>query len=107
MVVEQQAIRKQKGGFKKIEPRWKPGQSGNPAGRPVNSVTALLKNQDPLTNKSICDKLIELAQAGDLPAIKEYLDRTDGKVTDKVAVLQDTTIRFIIGKGYDDATEQS
>ncbi|KKM85518.1 hypothetical protein LCGC14_1288250 [marine sediment metagenome] len=60
---------------------WQPGQSGNPNGRPKNSVTTLLKNQDAKTTQEICDKLIELAKEGDLPAIKEYLDRTDGKVT--------------------------
>ena len=63
--------------------KFLPGESGNPAGRPKNSVTTLLKNTDELTNKAICDKLIELAKGGDLPAIKEYIDRADGKVTEK------------------------
>ena len=63
-----------------LSTRYKPGQSGNPAGRPKNSVTTLLKNVDEITNQKICDKLIELALKGDLPAIREYLDRTDGKV---------------------------
>ncbi len=62
---------------------WQPGESGNPAGRPKNSVTTLLKNQDELTTKAICDKLVTLAENGDLSAIKEFIDRTDGKVVDK------------------------
>lgn len=61
-----------------------PGQSGNPAGRPKNSVTTLLKNTDELTNEQIAKKLIELALAGDLPALIHYIDRTDGKVADKL-----------------------
>ena len=65
---------------------WVPGQSGNPAGRPKHSVTTLLKNTDELTTKQICAKLIDLAKGGDLPAIREYLDRTDGKVTEKIEV---------------------
>ncbi|KKM94095.1 hypothetical protein LCGC14_1201710 [marine sediment metagenome] len=77
--------------------KFRPGVSGNPAGRPKNSVTALLKNQDSLTTQAICDKLVELAKNGDLPAIREYLDRTDGKVTDTHAILGDITIRVVYG----------
>ncbi len=66
-----------------LKPQWEPGQSGNPAGRPKNSVTTLLKNTDELTTKQIADKIIELAKAGEISVIKEYLDRTDGKVADK------------------------
>lgn len=61
-----------------------PGQSGNPAGRPPNSVTTILKKTDELTNEQIAKKLIELALAGDLPALIHYIDRTDGKVADKL-----------------------
>lgn len=56
---------------------WKPGQSGNPAGRPPSSVTTLLKEKD---RQGVADKLYAMALAGDLGAIREYLDRTEGKV---------------------------
>ena len=57
---------------------WKPGQSGNPSGRPVGArhkttlaVEALLDGEaDTLTRKAI-----ELAQAGDLTALRLCLDR--------------------------------
>ena len=64
--------------------QWQPGESGNPAGRPKNSVTTILKNADEKTNEQIAQKLIELAIAGDLPALIHYIDRTDGKVADKL-----------------------
>ncbi len=63
---------------------WQPGQSGNPHGRPPSSVTTILKRTDELTNEQIAKKLIELALAGDLPALIHYIDRTDGKVADKL-----------------------
>ena len=62
---------------------FQPGQSGNLAGRPRNSVTTILKETDEHTNEQIAKKIIELALRGDLPAIREYLDRTDGKVAEK------------------------
>lgn len=63
--------------------RWKENQSGNAAGRPPNSVTTLLKNRNPEDNLAVADKLYALAIAGDMSAIREYIDRTDGKVIDK------------------------
>jgi len=59
---------------------WKPGQSGNPAGRPPNSVTTLLKNTNALTNEQIAQVIIQKVLSGDFQFVKEYLDRTDGKV---------------------------
>lgn len=72
--------------------RWgfKPGESGNPKGRPRGSKsgTAALRRiarqfLDPKTGLSaeelIASKLIAKAIDGDLQAIKEYYDRTEGK----------------------------
>ena len=61
---------------------WKPGESGNPNGRPKNSVTMLLKNKTNEDNQAVADKLYQLALNGDMSAIREYIDRTDGKVAD-------------------------
>lgn len=65
------------------EKRFQPGVSGNPNGRPKSSVTTLLKNKTGEDNQVIADKLYSLAISGDMRAIQEYIDRTDGKVVDK------------------------
>ncbi len=73
---------------------WQKGQSGNPRGRPLkpllftNIILKKLKklnkfdppDQQRRNKEAIADKLIELALDGDLPAIKEVLDRIQGKV---------------------------
>ncbi|KKN72916.1 hypothetical protein LCGC14_0406200 [marine sediment metagenome] len=71
-------------GYKNPDPAkgWQPGQSGNPNGRPKSSVTTLLKNRNPEDNKKVADTLYALAIRGDMSAIREYIDRTDGKVTE-------------------------
>jgi hypothetical protein len=73
--------------------RWKPGQSGNPKGRPPKllSITNLIKERlekiDEKTGKTyaqlIAEKLVELALDGDHEAHKEILNRIDGKVVEK------------------------
>lgn len=63
-----------------LRPRWLPGQSGNPKGRTPDSVTTLLKEKD---KQAVADKLYQLALDGDMKAIDVFLDRTEGKVTDK------------------------
>ena len=63
-----------------LVPHFKPGQSGNPKGRPKNSVTALLKAKPDADKVAIATKLTNLAKEGDLKAIDMFIDRTDGKV---------------------------
>ncbi|KKL66194.1 hypothetical protein LCGC14_2147410 [marine sediment metagenome] len=100
------------------EKRWQPGMSGNPAGRPKDSLTSLLReyleSADTPDGKTRKQELIEtlVSQAktpgvkGQISALLEILNRIDGKVTDTHAIIQDVNIRFTIGKGYEkDATE--
>ena len=82
-----------------IEHRFKPGQSGNPAGRAKGSVsiTARIKKllemeldvKDPVTTKP-CKKtvseiiglrLAKEAMGGNIKAVKIILDRTEGKIS--------------------------
>ncbi len=67
---------------------WKPGESGNPNGRPPNenSITFWLKKllNDPngggKTNaETIAKKAIAKAKAGELPAMEFVANRTEGK----------------------------
>ena len=91
---QQQIINKQRGGYKKIEPRWKPGQSGNLSGRPKSSITSILREkleqigEDGRSKAEIvADILYEMATSkgarGQVPALIELLDRIEGKVADK------------------------
>ncbi len=54
------------------------GQSGNPSGRPrgaLNRATVLAQELLAARVESIAAKLIELAEAGDMRAIRVYMDR--------------------------------
>jgi hypothetical protein len=68
-----------------IGPRWQPGQSGNPLGR-QRSVTDALRRQaaevadDGRTRAEIlATQLWDMALAGNLQAIRELLDRCEGR----------------------------
>lgn len=72
--------------------QWKPGQSGNPAGRPVGarSRTTLVRellearldaNHD--YAQAMTKAVMEKAMTGDVPAYKELMDSAYGKIADK------------------------
>lgn len=65
---------------------WKPGQSGNPAGRPKDEdrlVSLVLKRHPGLPSKA-ADELARILGDGDhrhwMAALREWLDRTEGTV---------------------------
>ncbi len=61
---------------------WKPGQSGNPAGRPKSKPfkDALLKAIQELGLEGAAKALVAKANEGDVGALRELADRLDGKV---------------------------
>ena len=66
--------------------KWKPGQSGNPAGRPKSrpfndALRAEIKaaENDPEILRSVAKALLEKALSGDVAAINALGDRLDGK----------------------------
>lgn len=76
---------------------WKKGESGNPAGRTkdkpfAEALRIALAEDDDVKKKRklrvIADKLVDAAIAGEPWAIKEVIDRVDGKPAQSI----DTTI---------------
>ena len=74
---------------------FKPGQSGNPKGRPpkplalTTAIRQCLRKKGPdgiVYRRRIAQKLVELADAGNVEAIRILLDRIDGKVPDALDV---------------------
>lgn len=108
-------------GYKGIEPRWQPGESGNPNGRPkgARSLSTILKemleeeievNIDGVKSKKqfqevIIRKLIKKANDGDIKAIQEIFDRVEGKskqVVDMNFDMQKETVRQLFAPLEDD-----
>jgi hypothetical protein len=80
---------------------WKAGQSGNPAGRPPKgfAITDVLRDmmtEKPEIKKALMAKLIEMALAGDLLAIREILDRIEGKSVQKMGVEEGTDLASLV-----------
>lgn len=61
-----------------LRPAWKPGQSGNPAGRPKGARNATTLVVEALFNgeaEELARKAIEMAKNGDGPVLRAVLDR--------------------------------
>lgn len=81
--------------------QWKPGQSGNPNGRPKKKPfkDALLKLIAEQGLDMAANALLQKALEGDVPALKELADRIDGKVTQTIGGDDDEdaiTVRTIV-----------
>jgi hypothetical protein len=85
---------------------FKPGQSGNPAGRPPKdlSITSVIKKKlsEPGKLDAIADKIIDeltkkIKREYPTGLLKEVLDRTEGKVIPDVsASIDNRTINIIV-----------
>jgi hypothetical protein len=68
---------------------WKPGQSGNPGGRPKKRIldehlSEMLEANDGEDAKAIARVLIEKAKDGELRAVQLIAERTQGRPTQAV-----------------------
>lgn len=93
---------------------WQPGQSGNPHGSiPIKLMrdTLMLVLNEESTHKKykglkrlrrVADTLVAEAESGNVIAIKEILDRVDGKVPSDVKI---TSNRQLAGQSYDELAQ--
>lgn len=118
----------------RVETQWKPGQSGNPAGRPKNelSITNLMRLKlddvpteimgQPYTGEKMWRELIAEAALGGAALgqsayTKEILDRLEGRVTDKldatlkvqspIYLIEDYEATLCLNRGYSEDEESN
>lgn len=93
-MAKQAVNRRQDGTFgrgNRIGPRFRPGQSGNPKGRPPERpLTASLREALDANDGELIETLarvaVDKAEGGDFRYFKEIMDRVDGKVTNRLDV---------------------
>ncbi len=83
-----------------VATQWKPGQSGNPAGRPKSLTLseayrrelAKIDDTDPQKRtpaEVLAETMIKRAKTGDVPALKEIADRVEGKAKQTITLSTD------------------
>jgi len=82
--------------------QWKPGESGNPGGKPKGkSITAELRKllDKGTTSEELAQILLDMAKTktgrNQLDALKEVLNRSDGKVPDTHKIESDVPISIV------------
>ncbi len=73
------------------EHRWKPGQSGNPKGRPASCIITkglveAIEKDDGKVAKQLRKVIIDKAKAGNKDFMNILLDRTEGKVKERIDI---------------------
>ena len=78
---------KKRRGNPKLKPRWKKGESGNPAGYShKRRITDALFRKGCMSHAEVAQAWAEQIRAGNIVAIREAIDREEGKVPDKIDV---------------------
>lgn len=74
---------------------WKPGASGNPSGKSKMKLLSddlrRLLTQNPARIRRVTEKLVEMAEEGDLTAIQMVFDRLEGKPHQSIEIDQTVT----------------
>jgi hypothetical protein len=76
-------------------PNWKPGISGNPAGRPKKGETMTDALRAKIDKDEIADVLISMARAGNVSAVKYVYDRIDGMPRQHVEMSNDKDTEWL------------
>ena len=68
---------------------FEPGQSGNPSGNApkkiwIAALNRAIAQDDGVRLRAAAEKLLDLAAAGEIPALRELGDRLDGKAAQTV-----------------------
>jgi len=81
----------QKGNTLGKDHRFKPGQSGNPGGRPKDFLSAAYRTllEDEEIAKAIAKAIVKKAMRGSVAHAAELADRTEGKPRQSVEIEQD------------------
>jgi hypothetical protein len=101
---EQSENRPEPGSTEHLRPwQWKPGQSGNPKGRPKHKTLTELcrevlerETRGKVTDEILAEVIVKNALTGKFPFVKELWDRLDGKVSDKHEITGQESITLIV-----------
>ena len=108
---ENQAIAGKGGVVPPAEHRWKPGESGNPAGRPKSrpitaAIKEMLDKDDGKALKALAAVGVKNALKGDVRFWTEVMSRIDGKVPDSLDITTDgESLREIPGLSPEEVAE--
>ncbi len=102
-------MRKQVSAFPNPSTQFQPGTSGNPAGRPkgktlsawLQELLAVTPDNGRSRAERLAEKLLEVAETGDVKALKLVIDRHDGRVPLHVQ-LEQITKAYDVGNSPDD-----
>ena len=99
---------KHRGNTDGLRPPWKPGESGNPGGRPKGtSITARLREivekDDGEAAKAIAEAAMKAAKGGDFRFFKELCDRLDGPIKQQIEASIITQVKAIDKDAFDGA----
>ena len=90
---------------------WKPGESGNPHGRPPkgHSITETIRammDEKPEIKKALGAKILQMAVEGDITAIKTIWGYIDGMPMQKVETRDVTTLALDYGKNTNESVDE-
>ncbi len=77
---------------------FKPGQSGNPGGRPRDVITTMLREM--IDVKRFVEAVLTLAYVGDVPAIREVYRRMEGEPLQRILLVREQAMALGRERGW-------